>query len=310
MADVTLLEAAKSSEDVIERAVAKTIVEASPVLEYLPQKTINGPAFRYHQEASLGTIAFRGIGGTYTPDAGVINPLFEALVIMGGEVKVDNFEVEVMSNLLNLKADKYRMKARQAGIKFSETFFEGDMAVDPHGFAGLRKRLTGNQKIYAGTAATGFPLTLAKLHELLDAVLGDGAEKQLWMSPTMRRKVTALVRAETGSSLLNFTQDAFGKQQVAYAGSPIRIVRREDDGSSFFGYDENPGDGVSDCASIYCTRMGTDYLHGIQSKSLPTVKDFGEVQAGPYHLGRIEWYCGMVLKHPRAAARLYGITNA
>ncbi|KKM04747.1 hypothetical protein LCGC14_1761160, partial [marine sediment metagenome] len=130
MADITLLEAAKHSQDELERSVAKIIVEASPVLEVLPQKTINGPAFRYHRETSLGTVSWRGVGGTYTPDAGVINPLFEPLVILGGEVKVDNFEVEVMSNLLNLKAEKYRMKARQAGITFSETFFEGDTAVD------------------------------------------------------------------------------------------------------------------------------------------------------------------------------------
>ena len=307
MADITMLEAAKHSKDVLEASVAKIIVETSPVLEYLPQKTINGPAFRYHREASLGTMSFRGIGGTYTPDAGVINPIFEPLVILGGEVKVDNFEVEVMSNLLNLKAEKYRMKARQAGIKFSETFFEGDTAVDGFSFDGLRKRLTGNQKILMGSG--GATLTLAKIDELLDAVVGDGGDKQLWMSPTMRRKVTTLVRAVTGSGLINFTQDAFGKQQMAYAGTPIRIVRREDDGSSFFGYDEDPSDGVSDTASIYCTRMGTDYLHGIQSKSLPTVKDFGEVQAGPFHLGRIEWYIGMVLKHPRGAGRLYGITN-
>ena len=305
--DITLLEAAKHSKDVLEASVSKIIVEASPVLEYLPQKTINGPAFRYHREASLGTVSWRGVGGTYTPDAGVINPLFEPLVILGGEIRIDNFEVEVMSNLLNLKAEKYRMKARQAGITFSETFFEGDTAVDAFQFDGLRKRLTGNQKILL--TAGGGTLTLAKIDELLDAVLGDGGDKVLWMSPTMRRKVTTLVRAVTGSGLINFTQDAFGKQQMAYAGTPIRIVRREDDGTSFFLYDEDPGDGTSDTASIYCTRFGADYLHGIQSKSLPTVKDFGEVEAGPYHLGRIEWYTGLVLKHPRAAGRLYGITS-
>jgi hypothetical protein len=306
MADVTMLEAAKHSKDALEASVAKIIVETSPVLEYLPQKTIMGPAFRYHREASLGTINFRGVGGTYTPDAGVINPLFEPLVIMGGEVKIDNFEVEVMSNLLNLKAEKYRMKARQAGIKFSETFFEGDTAVDAFSFDGLRKRLTGTQLVTAG--GNGAALALSMLDELLDTVIGDGSDKQLWMSPAMRRDLTALVRAQTGSSLINFTQDVFGKQQMAYAGTPIRIVRREDDGSSFFGFDETVGS--SDVtASIYCTRMGADYLHGIQSKSLPTVKDFGEVEAGPYHLGRIEWYTGIVLKHPRAAARLRGITT-
>ncbi|KKL68490.1 hypothetical protein LCGC14_2124440, partial [marine sediment metagenome] len=160
MADITMLEAAKHSQDALERSVAKIIVEASPVLEYLPQKTIVGPALRYHREASLGTVSWRGVGGTYTPDAGVINPLFEPLVILGGEIKVDNFEVKVMSNLLNLKAEKYRMKARQAGITFSEAFFEGDTAVDPYQFDGLRKRLTGNQKILQ--TAGGGTLTLAK----------------------------------------------------------------------------------------------------------------------------------------------------
>lgn len=309
--DVTLLEAAKHSQDKIERAVAKTIVEASPILEYLPIKTINGPAYRYHREASLGSIDFRGVGGTYSADAGVINPEFESLVIMGGEVKIDNFEVDVMGNLVDLKGTKYRMKARQAGITFSENFFEGDIAVTPYGFDGLRKRLAGNQLLRA--ADGGAVLTLAMLDELLDAVIGDNTDKVLFMSPFMRRAVTALVRAATGSSMITFTQDAFGKQQMAYAGCPIRIIRREDDGSSFFGFDEDDataGGGNMDTCSLYCVRAGSDYVHGISNKSLPGVKDFGEIQAEPVHLGRIEWFCGIVVKHPRAAARLSQIDDA
>src|SRR3989304_3536344 len=175
MADVPLLEAAKRSRDVLERAVTKIIVESSPILEYLTMRTIAGPAFRYNRERSLGTVAFRGVNGTYTPDAGVINPEFEPLVILGGEVKVDNFEVEVMSSLLNLKAEKYRMKARQAAIKFSESFFEGDTVVDAFSFDGIRKRLIGGQKILQ--ASGGGALTLASLDTLLDAVVGDGAGK-------------------------------------------------------------------------------------------------------------------------------------
>jgi hypothetical protein len=312
VADITLLEAAKFSKDALEATVAKIIVEASPILEYLPMKTITGPAFRYHRETQLGTVAFRGVGGTYTPDAGVINPLFEPLVIMGGEVYVDNFEVQVMSNLMNLKAEKYKMKARATGFKFSETFFEGDSAVDAYGFDGLRKRLTGSQKITM-TATTGAKMstsgtvTFGKIDELLDAVIGDNQDKVLFMNTACRRALTALVRAQTGSSLITFTQDAFNKQQMAYAGVPIRLVRREDDASSIFGFDEDPGDGGNDTCSMYCVRFGTDYVHGIQSMGLPSVKDFGEIQAKPGHLGRIEWYCGMVVKHPRSAARLYGI---
>jgi hypothetical protein len=311
VADITLLEAAKHSQDEIERTIARIIVEASPILEYVPMRTINGPAYRYHREQSLGTVAFRGVGGTYTPDAGVINPLFEPTVILGGEVKVDNYEVATMQNLLNLKAEKYRMKARQMGIQFSTTFFEGDTAVDNYSFDGLRKRLTGNQKIAVGATDGGDPLTLAKLDETLDQVVGDNSQKVMFMSPTARRKLTALVRAQTGSSLITFTQDAFGRQQMAYADCPIRLVRREDDGSSIFGYDELGATGsTATAASLYVVRFGSDFVMGIQNMSLPSVKDFGEAQAYPAHLGRIEWYCGLVVKHPRAAARLYGISNA
>jgi hypothetical protein len=107
--------------------------------------------------------------------------------------------------------------------------------------------------------------------------------------------------------MISFTQDAFGKQQTAYAGTPIRVVMREDDASTMFGFDEDPGDATSDTASIYCVRFGSDYVSGIQNSPLPSVKDFGEIQALPGHLGRIEWYCGVVVKHPRSASRLYGI---
>jgi len=307
LADLTLLEAAKASQDVIERVVAKTIVEASPILEYLPFKIINGPAYRYHRESSLGTISFRGVGGTYTADSGVINPEFEPLVIMGGEVIIDNFEVEVMGNLVDLKGSKYRMKARQAGITFSENFFEGDTVVTEFGFDGIRKRLVGTQKI---GSTVGAALVLADLDQLLDTVIGENSQKTLFMSQATRRKVTALVRAVTGSGLINFTQDAFGRQQIAYATCPIRVIVREDDGSTFFNFDEDPGDGVSDTASIYCVRAGTDYVHGISNKSLPGVKDFGETEAAPQHKGRIEWFPGLVVKHPRSAARLQGILNA
>jgi len=304
MADITLLEAAKHSQDIIERSVTKIIVESSPILEVLPMRTINGPAFRYHQEQSLGTVAYRGVGGTYVADAGVINPLFEPLVILGGEVAIDNFEVEVMQNLLNLKSEKYRMKARQVGIQFTTSFFEGDTAVDPFEFDGLRKRLTGGQKLAAGT--NGNVLTLALLDELLDKVVGDSGQKVLYMNKSIRRQLTKLVREQTGSSFINMTQDAFGRQQVAYSGTPVRVVEREDDGSTILDFDETQG-GSNITASVYCVRYGSDYVMGIQSRSVPSVKDFGEIQAKPQHLGRIEWFTGLVVKHPRTAARLHGV---
>lgn len=308
MPEVTLLEAAKHSQDALERAVTKIIVENSAVLEYLPMMTINGPAYRYNRERSLGTIAFRGVGGTYTADSGVINPQAEFLAIMGGEVVIDKFEVDMMSNLIDLKSEKFRMKSRQAGIFFSENFFEGDVTANPYAFDGMRRRLASNQLIDAGSG--GATLTLLMLDRLLDRVVGDNNNKVLWMNDTMRRKVSTLIQAQTGSARIEFSQDAFNRQQMKYADATIRVVRREDDGSTILAFDEDDGSGNLDTTSIYCTRFGMDFLHGIQGKALPAITDFGEVTDAPQHKGRIEWYCGLVMKHPRSAARLENLNDA
>jgi hypothetical protein len=307
MADMTLLEAAKYSTESLERGVAKLIVESSPMLEYVKFKEIPSGTYRYNQEGSLGTTAFRGVNGSYTPDAGVINPKHEDLVILGGEVKTDNFQVAT-ANAMDIKSARYRMKARQMGIQFSTSFFEGDTAVDPYSFDGIRKRITGNQLINAGTG--GATLTLAMLDQLIDAVIGGEGGKVLFMNKTLRRKVTALARAQTGTVRIDMTQDALNRQQTAYSGVPIRVVEREDDASTILDFDEDDGSGNEDTASIYCCRFGPDYIHGIANRGMPDVKDFGEVQAGPYHLGRIEWYIGIVVKHPRSEARIQHINNA
>lgn len=314
MPEMTLMEAAKSSQAVVDRAITRIIVENSPVLEYLPFKTINGPVFRYQREASLGSVAFRGVNGSYTPDNGVINPYFEALVIAGGEVKIDNFIVDVESNLIDAKTTYYAMKARAMGLLFSQYFFEGDTAVNPFAFDGVRKRIptTSSQYINAGTG--GATLTLAMLDQLLDKVRGSNDGKVLWMNKTMRRKITELCRAQTGTARVDYDPNAFrsvfNKQIEGYAGAAIRVVERDDDESTFLAFDEDDGASNLDTTSIYCTRAGMEDVHGISNKMMPSVKDFGEQQAGPYHMGRIESYMGLVVRHPRSMARLGHINNA
>jgi hypothetical protein len=312
MPEMTLMEAAKLSTDVVDRAITRIIVESSPILEELPFKTINGPTFRYTIERQLGSIAFRGVNGSYAADNGVVNPQFESLVIMGGEVKIDNFIVDVQSNLIDAKSTYFAMKARAAGLFFSENFFEGDTAVNPYAFDGIRKRIptTSNQYINAGTG--GATLDLPMIDQLLDKVVGD--DKVLYMNKTMRRKMTALVRAQTGTSRIDYDANQFrtifNKQVAGYAGVPIRIVEREDDESTILGFDEDDGSGNLDTTSIYCVRYGMEYVHGIANKMMPTVKDFGEQQLAPQHMGRIESYVGLVVRHPRSVARLGHINNA
>lgn len=307
-----LIEAAKYGDDVLRSGVIKTIIETSPMYDKLSFKSIKGNAYRYRVEQALPGVAFRGVGESYTDSTGVINDVVETLTILGGEVKLDNFIVKTMGNKSDIKAAQFRMKARAMGFKFSESFFEGDSAVDVNSFDGIRKRLVGDQKLL--NASGGGALTLDKLDELLDRVVG--TPDYLFMNRTLRRKLTKLGRdtgTSSGAPLIDYgSDDRFGHQVERYRGIPIVVMENEMDASTILDFDEDPGDGVSDTASIYAVRFGEDYIHGITGEggSFMDVKDFGEMESMPQHLGRIEWYPGLCVVHPRAAARLYGITNA
>ena len=57
--NVTLLEAAKTSSDPLKRGVVETLIQESPILELLPQMTIQGNALKHMEEGNLPAPAFR-----------------------------------------------------------------------------------------------------------------------------------------------------------------------------------------------------------------------------------------------------------
>lgn len=306
---ITLLESAKGTKDYLRSGVIKIIVETSPILQFIKMKTINSSAYRYMIEAALPNVAFRGVNSTWTRSAGVINPQAEFLSIMGGEITIDNFQINTEGNIYDLKAKQYELFSRAMAINFSQTFFEGDTNIDPNAFDGLRRRITGNQLLLMG--ANGANLTLPFLDQLIDAVIGDSEGKYIFLNKTLRRNITTLVRAVNGSGVITFSQDAWGRQQTSYANVPLYVVERSDDASTILDFDETVGSS-NVTASVYVTRFGNeDFVFGIQGTGGDVqVKDFGEIPSEPAHLGRAEWYVSIVMTHGRSAARGYGITAA
>lgn len=117
---LTLLESAKTSQDDLQTAVTRLIVEHSPVLQVLPQKTVTGNSYAYNIQQALPGIAFRGVGETYNRSTGIINPVVERLVIMGGEIFLDNFQIRTQGDVIDLKAEQWEMKSQAFTIAFSE----------------------------------------------------------------------------------------------------------------------------------------------------------------------------------------------
>ncbi len=277
---LTLTEASKLIQNPLQRGVVETFARTSPVLERLPFMDVNGNAYSYNIEKTLPGIAFRDYNESYTESTGVVNPHTEKLFILGGLSSVDRALVKTQGSVNNIRAIHDSMKAKAAALTFTKTFFKGDNGTNATEFDGLEERITGDQLL------TG-ELTLAKLDELIDAVVG--APTALFMNKATRRNVNALMRA--AGQATEVVSDAFGRQIPAYAGLPIGVIEEDKDGNAILADGE-----------VYALRFGIqEFVSGLQAGGMEVI-DLGLNRTQYETL--IEWICGIAVFHPKAAARL------
>jgi hypothetical protein len=318
----TLADLAVMSSDEYERGVIERFKLTSDFIRLLPQKTIKGTTYKYRVEEVAPGVSWRDVNVGYPESTGVIAPRIESTMIVGGDVFLDNALLKhgrSGGDSLDLKAEQYDMKARSLARELERAYFEGDDLVNPSEMPGLRRRLTGNQVI--PVSAAGGPLTLTIVDTLVDAVDRSIGQPHIFSNKTLARKATNLVNAIGGSVVINWSDvNDSGPIIQRYYGIPWHVVEDGWDASTLLGFDEDPGDGTADTASIYVVifdeQMGVcGLISGGDGDPLVSVREVGETTASgagnpPGIVGRIETYPGLMVKSPRAAARARGITNA
>jgi hypothetical protein len=300
---VTLAQSADlEGSNMLRRGVIEKFVESSAVLSRIPFMEIEGNAYQYSAEASLPGIAFRAVNAAYTESTGAVVNAVEGLKILGGDADVDRFIQKTRSRRVDQVGFQTGLKAKAAAIKFTESFFEGDSAVDVDSFDGLRTRLVGGQVLTAG--AGGAALTLSMVDDLIAAV--DDPDV-IFLNEWLIRKINALVRATGGTT--PEPQREYGRLVSEYAGIPLVTPGKGLDGvTDILGFDETQG-GSNVASSMYAVRWGEDeYLAGLTNGGID-VYPLGELETKPAFRVRIEWYAGLALFRSRAAARLRGVTK-
>lgn len=315
---LTLDESAKLSEDTLTRGVLETFVQNSPILDRLPFMDIEGNAYAYNEEATLPGVAFRGVNEAYTESTGTVNQKSETLKILGGDADVDRFIQKTRSNLNDQRAEQTALKTKALSYKFQDAFFNGDVAVDPKGFDGLRKRLIGNQVIEAGpngipivgTSNTDIHTFLDSLDNLLAAVPGiNGTNGAIYANSAVIRKIGSALRHVSLDAVLE--EDIAGKRSIQWNGIPILEAGQNPDGSQILPTTETEGT-ATNTTSIYAVRFGEtegdQAVTGLTNGGV-TTEDLGELQEKPVYRTRIEFYCGLAVFGGKAAARLKGVIN-
>ncbi|MEO9497589.1 MAG: major capsid protein [Vibrio splendidus] len=327
------------SQDMFVRGVIHEIIDHEALFAVLPFTRVDGKAYVYNRESKLAGGNFVQTGAAIKESSSLSKQVTTTLTILIGDVDVDKFVDETMSDSNDQKAIQISMKAKGIGRRFKETLVNGQIGArtDPNGdavsagesaleFQGLRKLFqTGitdadfsehfkeqvilaepGKEITAANIADSAiapqAMNLALLDELLDAV--DNGADVIMMRRDALRDYKAILRTFGGNTAEMNSIPGFAKPIPFHDGVPIII-------NDFIPILSGAGD--EKYSDIYAIRLNeADGLHGLFGG--PTagfrVEDIGTVQDKDATRTRIKWYCGLALKSTRSIAVLRGVKSA
>lgn len=312
--NLSLLEAAKGEPTKIKTGVIQTIIQESAFISKLPWTSFEGAVLQTEKEETLPDVAFRDVNETYTASYGTTSFDYWGTAILGGEVKVDNYIQKVLGSRINQKAKQFAALAKANSMRFDFEFLDGTGANK--GFKGLKQLIEEGfgQKFANSTVGAG--LSLAKLDEARDLFKNQGDADEILINRTTRRRLSTYLKSTAvGTSLIEITTDTLGKRVVNYDGIPLCITGQVINGSNAvveaLRFDEDPGDAGLDTNSVYLIKYGEDDVTGLLGLGGDfEVMDFGEQQAAPAHMGRLEWYPAIGVFNKFSVVRCFGILDA
>ena len=319
---MTLVEAAKLSNDRLLVGVIETIITESGLLQQLPFIEVVGNGLTYNQELTLPSAHFYDVNEDWAESTPTFRQQTAVLKIMGGDADVDNFLKATRSDINDLEGTVVELKAKAVKNLFEETFIYGDVTTNPKHFDGLCYLLSlltedvavpgdanyTGQVIRAVTDAVSASLTLTMLDELIDAVKG-GKPDALIMNKKMRRKIKDLTRAAGYN--LETDRNEFGMYIEIVNGVPIiiddyilntHLCTAADCGEIA---DFTSGDSTV----IFAVQFGEGALAGITAPGHLTVEPIGSLEGKDATRTRVKWYTSLALFTIVKAAALIGVTD-
>lgn len=288
-----------SQEDML-RGVIEEIIHRDDLLALLPFSRVDGKALVYIRELTNSEGTFLDVNEIVPEGASDVEEVVTKLRIIAGDVDVDNFLNETMSDTNSQLALQIALKAKGMATTFRRALVVGNSTVNPKQFDGLEKLVTDTGN-FIEAGVNGGAVSLAILDELVDKLTGKKPDAFVMRSGTLRA-LKALWRAAGGNTGNMLQLDNFG-QIPAHDGVPIIIndfIPVKAQGTN------------AETTSIYAVRLNeVDGLHGLYGGASAGVRveDIGTVQNKDATRTRLKWYVGLALKSTHSLAAIKGITN-
>jgi len=297
------VEAEKLSNNDLQRGVIEEIITHDDVFQVIPFMKTDGKAYVYNRENTESQGTFIDPNEAVIEEAVTFTNVVATLKILAGDVDVDKFLSETMSDTNEQLAIQIALKAKGLGRKWSSTFINGDETGSPKEFDGLTNLVVAGQTLIAGATATGDALTLSML-DLLEDEVPNGPDAFI-MNSIAIRQYRNLLRTVGGGTDANMLQlKNFDRPMLTHNGIPILK-------NDFVLADETKGTNTT-CMGIYAIRLneqdGVHAIFGGASAGI-RVENIGTVQNKDAWRVRLKWYSGLVLKSTRSLAKLNGLTS-
>ncbi len=306
---VTLNEYAKLENNPLKKGFITDLLRYSDVLNWVPFVDANGLKVSGSRWQTLPSASYRKINGAYPESTGTIEDVQETLALLGGDVYIDRVLAKAPGVSTNPLKLQMAMKAKAVAFQFNDTFINGDQAVNPDSFEGLKKRVANmpaRQTINLAAAGDSLKVLAsdANMQTFIDALhtaakYVDGATHIF----TNEGSWIGLGQVARRLKLDQMVKDAMGRtwNSISSAGNMLPFVDvglKGDKSTEIIPSNEDPGDGGNDSTSIYVVRMDTvDGLHGLQLAGLgmdiyDPMKG-GEDPTAPRYIRRIDWATGL-----------------
>lgn len=324
---LTLVEAAKYSNDILQVGVIEKLVYQDPILEKLQFKDIKGNGLTYNVEYSMSGAGFYSVGDTWNESTQVLAQTTATTTIIGGDADVDNFLKATRSDVNDLMGEQITAKIKAIKKTFMEMFIYGYVTVDTKGFSGLHTLISSSTAPYANTVAvatssgTGILLSMERLEKAVDMVKS-GKPGLIVMSKAMRRAINKYLHGVGG---ITYVDAANGRVQELY-GVPVAVsdyISDDEDATTAYGtneaaaavYGHSYTDGIAlgttsdSSTSIFVLQFAPDAVCGIQSMPITTTP-IGALETKDADRVRIKWYPGLMIQNIVTCSKVTGVLVA
>ena len=327
---LTLAQYAIMSNDPLVQRITMSLIDAGNVLQDIPildRSSLTAMGVRW--EGNLPSVNWQAINTEPTVVSGTPTPFMEQAYLVRNAIDVDRVLVEDENQIVDPRGSQIDAYLESFSRTFNDVFINNTAVADGNAPVGIRSRIDNGttygvrseNKINSGglviTQAGATAAIANQFLEWIDQLLWstgsiEGNDVVLYMNEVMFRRFAFLVRLAGPGAGFSMAEDAFGRLVATYRGAVIRDIGYKSDQSTriITTTETSAGvDGSDNYTSIYACRFNTDYLFAWQFRPIgDAVMDIGLIgNAGTIYRTVIDYVVGLMSRHTRSVARLYGL---